>query len=369
MTNPEDVARLREIKRLLDRIQQLPNIAGMPANGALNGFHPEPPRPPPPALALAPDPELDLDPDPTTERPVLSAELPRFGTPARDGSDTSRALVPVEPRARTGVSPWVFVIATVANAAIAAVLAVVITLGMARRDAPPPEAEKVAVSAAPVPEPPREPPAPRLVELLPIGAPGEPLRLEVAKAMRLPLQVRPEEAVQESFILILSGLPAKARLTGASRMGADSWLLPPGALQQIELVVPEWSASVIEVGMELRRTNGTVVAQSMAWLAVPPPQVPEGTKLDESAVKELVRSGDRLLGRGDVTAARALYERAAAMGSAQACLALGSTYDPRRLWSLGVYGMAGNKERARHWYERARQLGHPEAKERIAALR
>ena len=57
-----------------------------------------------------------------------------------------------------------------------------------------------------------------------------------------------------------------------------------------------------------------------------------------------------------------MYEKAAAMGSAQAALAMGATYDPRRLWALGVFGMVGNKERARHWYRRADELGHPEAR-------
>ncbi len=98
-------------------------------------------------------------------------------------------------------------------------------------------------------------------------------------------------------------------------------------------------------------------------------QVPQGAKLDQSAIKELLQKGDRLLGRGDVAAARAVYEKAAALGSAQAALVLGSTYDPGRLWSLGVFGMVGNKERARHWYRRADQLGHPEAKDRLKALR
>jgi hypothetical protein len=188
------------------------------------------------------------------------------------------------------------------------------------------------------------------------------------KPARLPLQVRPEEAAQDNYILLLSGLPRNAMLSGATRMGTDSWLLSPGALQRLEIVVPEWSASLTEVGVELRRTNGAVAAQGKLWLAVPPPPVPAGANLDEAAIKELVRSGDKLLSRGDVAAARAIYERAAAMGSAQAALAMGTTYDPRRLWLLGVFGMVGNKERARQWYQRAGELGHSEAKGRIVAL-
>jgi hypothetical protein len=92
-------------------------------------------------------------------------------------------------------------------------------------------------------------PVPRLVALLPAGSPSEPLRLEARKPARLPLQIRPEEAAQDSYILLLSGLPANATLSGASRMGADKWFLSPGALQQLEIVVPESSATVFEVGV------------------------------------------------------------------------------------------------------------------------
>jgi TPR repeat protein len=267
----------------------------------------------------------------------------------------------------------VFVVATAVNATIAAALAVVITLGMAHRDpAPAPavaETEKVVATFRPAAEAQAEPALLRPVELLPVGSPGEPLRLEAAKPARLPLQVRPEEVAQESYILLLTGLPANAALSGASRMGADSWLVPPGALGQLEIVLPEWSASTIEVAVELRRTNGVVAAQSRLWLAVPPPAAPPGARLSEPALTDLVRSGDRLLNRGDVAAARALYEKAAAMGSAQAALAMGSTYDPRRLWSLGVFGTVGNKERARQWYQRAADLGHPDANDRMRALK
>jgi hypothetical protein len=370
MTNPDNVARLHEIKRLLDRIQQLPHIAKMPGNGLPNGFHAGPHPGGMPANGLngfhvgSPLPAEPWELDPSIE-----PSLPRFdplASPLDLPGRESRALVPVQPPSGVGISPWVFVAATAVNTVIAAVLAVVITLGVVRRDPAPAETEKVISRQLAEAQ---SDPASRAVEMLPIGTPGEPLRLETLKPARLPLQIRPEEAMQESYILLLSGLPANATLYGASRMGADSWLLSPGALQRIEIVVPEWSAKTYEVGVELRRTNGVVVAQSKLWLAIPPPPVPEGTKLDEAAIKDLVRSGDRLLARGDVAAARALYERAAALGNAQGALALGATYDPRRLWSLGVFGMVGNKDRARQWYQRAEELGHPEAKARISALR
>jgi Sel1 repeat len=402
MSSPNDAARLREIQRLLERIQQLPNVAGIPGNGLPNGFH-DLPR----AETRAPHDSrriqhlrhvvgmpgnglpngfhalpLGPTPDPAPPHDPIVPSLDAVASPLFDASDREyappdlpRALVPVpQPPVSVGIAPWVFVVATAVNTVIAAVLAVVITLGMARREQPPAGADKAAAAPVavapfrPAGEPRSEPLPPRPVELLPVGSPAEPLRLEALKPARLPLQVRPLEAIHESYILILSGLPANAALSGASRMGADSWLLSPGGLQQIEIVVPEWSASTIEARAELRRTNGAVVAQSKVWLAVPPPPAPQGNALSESAIKEMVKNGDRLLSRGDVAAARALYEKAAAMGNAQAALALGSTYDPRRLWSLGVFGMVGNKERAQQWYRRAAELGHPEAKARISAL-
>lgn len=366
MSHPDDVERLHEIKRLLDRIQQLPHIAGLP-NGAANGLHHAPRLRSATCGADSDDAEGASMPDrispPPLQVPSRNDDLPKVA---------SRALVPVQPKS-SGLSPWVFVVATAVNSVVAAALAVVITLGMARREAPTPpppaEAERVAASIKLAPEAQAEPALPQPVELLPIGSPGEPLQLEPAKPARLPLHVRPDEAIQDSYILILSGLPPNATLSGASKLGTDTWMVAPGALPQIEIVVPEWSTSTIEGSVELRRTNGAVVAQAKLWLAVPPPATPPGAPLSEAALKDLLRNGDRLLDRGDVAGARALYEKAAAMGSAQAALALGTTYDPRHLWSLGVFGTVGNKERAREWYQRAAELGHPEAKGRIAALK
>jgi TPR repeat protein len=84
--------------------------------------------------------------------------------------------------------------------------------------------------------------------------------------------------------------------------------------------------------------------------------------------RELLARADRLIVKGDVVGARALYQRAAELGSAPGALALGTTYDPNRLWSLGVPGLTGSRERARQWYLRASELGNAEAKARLTAL-
>ena len=280
--------------------------------------------------------------------------------------------------------------ATALNTMVAAVLAVIITLGVVRQertDGPGREAALAAYTRStggvggeqtqPVqiqqtqqtqPAPPNL--ASLAVDLRPIGSPGEPLLLEAQKPARLPLQISPDEAAREPFILALAGAPAGMTLSGADRIGSDTWFVSPGSANRLEITVPEWSTTVFEVTVALRRMNGLVAAQAKAWIAAPPPASPQTAqpKADANAIKDLLAKGDRLLEKGDIVAARAMYQRAAEMGSGMAALTLGATYDPNRLWSLGALGMVGNRERARQWYARASELGQPEAKARLTAL-
>jgi TPR repeat protein len=53
---------------------------------------------------------------------------------------------------------------------------------------------------------------------------------------------------------------------------------------------------------------------------------------------------------------------------AQAALALASTYDPDELDRLLVVGIKPDQDLARRWYERATELGAPEAERRLKRL-
>jgi hypothetical protein len=271
---------------------------------------------------------------------------------------------------RPPIGPWLFVFATALNTMVAAVVAVFITLGVLKTERPNSQPGETAPPAANIKPPTAPIAAVQPIGLLPIGSSDQPLRLEVQKPARLPLQILPEEAARESYILALSGAPAGTALVGATRIGSDTWFLAPGSSNQLEITLPEWSTSVFEITIVLRRTTGVLAAQTTAWISVPPPVDPKAAdfKIDDTAAKDLLEKANQLLEKGDIIAARTLYQRAAEMGSASGALMLGSTYDPRRLWSLGVLGMVGNKERARQWYLRASELGNPEAKARLQAL-
>jgi hypothetical protein len=283
------------------------------------------------------------------------------------------------------ISPWLFVMATALNTMVAAVLAVIITLGVVRQertDNPPREMALASAYSRPAfaaaGEPAQQVAGTQPVELRPIGSPNAPLRLQAQQPAPLPLQIAPDEAAREPFILVLSGAPAGTTLTGAGRIGSDTWFLSPGVASSLEIAVPEWSTSVFEITMALRRINGSVAAQAKAWIAVPPPASPDAagpktdsktdSRTDGAAAKDLQAKADRLIEKGDIVAARTLYQRAAEMGSGSAALTLGATYDPNRLWSFGALGMVGNRERAKQWYLRASELGQPDAKARLMAL-
>jgi hypothetical protein len=277
-------------------------------------------------------------------------------------------------RRSTGISPWLFVMATALNTMVAALLAVMITLGVVEgqtRENQVASNGATRANAAYAAAEPARPAGTQALTVRPIGSPNQPLRLEARKPMRLPLQIQPDNAAFEPFIMVLGGAPAGTALSGgASRIGSDTWFLPGGSANRLEITLPESSSTPFEVAIELRRTNGVVAAQTTAWFAVPPPGGSEtiGLGTDQAATRELLAQGSRLIERGEIVAARSVYQRAAEMGSGEAALALGATYDPNRLWALGAMGMVGNKERARHWYTRANDLGHPEAGARLRVL-
>jgi len=82
----------------------------------------------------------------------------------------------------------------------------------------------------------------------------------------------------------------------------------------------------------------------------------------------MVRRADTLLQRGDVSAARLLYDRAAAAGSGHAATAMGKTFDAAFLAGIGVVGLSADPAQAATWYRRGLGLGDEEARTRLQAL-
>lgn len=128
-------------------------------------------------------------------------------------------------------------------------------------------------------------------------------------------------------------------------------------------------------------SSGTVPETSQAAPAPPqvatlppkdtppaPPPEPVVQQLTAGELATLMARGRRFVESGDFSSARPVYRRAAEAGYAEAALALGETYDPVTLRERGVVGLAPNVQKAREWYERARELGSLEAPTRLERL-
>jgi TPR repeat protein len=89
---------------------------------------------------------------------------------------------------------------------------------------------------------------------------------------------------------------------------------------------------------------------------------------DRTKAEKLVAQGERFLQQGSIVLAREFFRRAADVGLAQAAIRLAATYDPSEIARLGAQGVVPDRAEARKWYERARELGAPEAEERLARL-
>jgi TPR repeat protein len=91
-------------------------------------------------------------------------------------------------------------------------------------------------------------------------------------------------------------------------------------------------------------------------------------ELDADSIRLLMQQGAQFVAAGDLVTARLVYQRAAESGDAAAALALGATFDPAVLAKIGVRGMGADIEKARSWYEKAKQFGSPEAPRRLELL-
>ncbi len=99
-----------------------------------------------------------------------------------------------------------------------------------------------------------------------------------------------------------------------------------------------------------------------------PPPVSMAPRINDKEIANLLASGRTFLIIGDVIAARLAFRRAADGGDAQAALALGGTFDPLVLKSLGAVGVAADRAQARGWYQKAAELGSRDAPQRLKQL-
>jgi hypothetical protein len=216
-------------------------------------------------------------------------------------------------------------------------------------------------------------------------------------AIPLGIRVSGETA---GLALEISGLPTGTTLSSGRPLGTDAWRIFAEDLGKVMIHPPPGFSGTIDIAVELRLADDTVIDRGsfrLEWSpAVAPAQkkfaddsfasgttevaaIPAPTdqnvthdvakpQVNHDQIELLIARSQQLVSEGDVGAARTLLQRAAEAGDARAALALGSTYDPIMLVILHARGVTADPFLARFWYRKASGFGSQEAQQRLNLL-
>ncbi len=226
----------------------------------------------------------------------------------------------------------------------------------------------------------------------------------------LPIRIQPLEALPKRSFLSLRGFPPGVSLTEGHPISPGSWAVPFAGLSTLKANIPEGANGRAEIVISLIAMDGRMLAQAKTALVVepvatgaaaktapksapksaPPPDMPAGpaplatgtqasqastqdpaaalSAEDKARAERALAQGEDYFARGSILVARQYFQRAADAGLAVAALRLAATYDPDELQRVQASGVVPDRDLARKWYQRARELGAPEADERLARL-
>jgi hypothetical protein len=206
---------------------------------------------------------------------------------------------------------------------------------------------------------------PRLVVVVEKAFANEPLTLGVSV-----------DSATGHETLMLAGLALGTRLSAGVPVTEASWQLTPRDLNNVYVHAPKDFIGTMNTAIELLSANQRLIesrAVRLEWIAKsdsfrPAKLIEPGDRKapgvqpmnPENAV--LIEKGWGLVKSGDIASARLLFQRLAnADIIADAALALAATYDPQYLAQHSLIGVVGDETKARSWYQRASELGSPEA--------
>jgi hypothetical protein len=136
-----------------------------------------------------------------------------------------------------------------------------------------------------------------------------------------------------------------------------------------EELAPTEAVKSAPLSSGLPAPDAAVVSGSAPALANAPPTSSDPRQLDPRDLAAKMKIGVRLMTYGEITAARVMFQRAAEAGDGAGAFALAETYDPLVLAGLRLReGITPDLALAHTWYEKARDLGSPDARDRISRL-
>ena len=231
------------------------------------------------------------------------------------------------------------------------------------------------------------------------------LNIEAAAPTPLAIRVGPSGTVPRNSFLRIRGLPALAALSEGHSIAPGSWAVPLVALADLKITLPPDAVGKADLTLMLVGIDGTVLAETKSTLVIAAPRgnaqadgkAPAGASIlragtdlqgdqrsgiggssllstkamtpeDRERATRLLQKGQEHLAEANISSARLYFEKAADAGLPQAAMALAATYDGTELGRIGVRGIQADDKQARHWYERALQLGARDAEQRLRRL-
>ncbi len=192
------------------------------------------------------------------------------------------------------------------------------------------------------------------------------------------------DGATERDSLLLAGLTVGTRVSMGLPVSQSSWQLPLHDLNNAVVYAPKDFIGVMNTAIDLLSPDKKLMdsrAIRFEWLAKQPrpteavrrvdsgsPSVVPVQPIDQEETALLMKRGEDLLNTGDIAGARLAFKHLADAGNSEAALALGATFDPSYLAAHSVIGVVGDPATARAWYQRAMALGSADAKRLLAQL-
>jgi hypothetical protein len=174
----------------------------------------------------------------------------------------------------------------------------------------------------------------------------------------------------EGVMAIVTGLATGTKLSRGQPWGENEWFVPASELADAKLRPPANFSGTMQYTVALKTSDGKIADRQTLRLQWSQPQKRESKlrNLDPEEIAVMVKRGETLFENGDIAGARLLLQRAAEGGDQTAAMAMAATYDPVVMTNLAVRGVAADVEKARFWYEKAREYGSKEAPQRLESL-
>jgi hypothetical protein len=226
-----------------------------------------------------------------------------------------------------------------------------------------------------------------------------PILAEPASQAAVVIQLEPADAVPSKSFIRLRGLPPSVSLTEGFAIGPGVWAVPLFALATLSVNVPVGVSGQSNLLVTLVDVDGTIRAEATSVLVVGPAvelapagqdqaatpraehkafsykpagnsqPTPQLAEFSDARFEKLLARGESHLAHGNIAGARAFFRRAAEADVAAGATLLAVTYDPVELRRLRVVGVVADRNEARKWYQRARELGAPDDSSRFTGCK